>query len=273
MRILLRVVGRVMLVLLLVVLAVQLYFFIMCGWYRWHNPGVTSFMQHSLAAARQTEPNVKLQQNWVPLSRISENLRAAVITSEDARFVEHEGVDWDAIEKAYQNNKKTGKKIKGGSTITQQLAKNLFLSGERSYLRKGQELVITYMLELWLDKGRILELYLNVVEWGATACLALTPPRSITLQFQQRACRSNSRHGWPPCCPTRATSTAIAIVRTYRNALRTSSTGCPTLICRESCWRTRPGIGVSAMRHVGGRQLRGILQAHRCGRANLSAGP
>ena len=162
----LRIFGRVVLVLLLVVLVVQLYFFAMCGWYRWHNPGVTSFMQHALAAARQTEPNVKLQQNWVPLSRISENLRAAVITSEDARFVEHEGVDWDAIEKAYQNNKKTGKKIKGGSTITQQLAKNLFLSGGRSYLRKGQELVITYMLEFWLDKGRILELYLNVVEWG-----------------------------------------------------------------------------------------------------------
>jgi monofunctional biosynthetic peptidoglycan transglycosylase len=162
----LRIFGRVLLVLVLLVLAVQLYFFAMCGWYRWHNPGVTSFMEHSLAAARQTEPNVKLQQDWVPLSRISENLRAAVITSEDARFVEHEGVDWDAIEKAYQNNKKTGKKIKGGSTITQQLAKNLFLSGERSYLRKGQELVITYMLEFWLDKARILELYLNVVEWG-----------------------------------------------------------------------------------------------------------
>jgi monofunctional biosynthetic peptidoglycan transglycosylase len=162
----LRIVGRVFLVMVLLVVAVQAYFFAACGWYRWHNPGMTGFMRESLEAAQQTEPNVRFQQTYVPLTRISENLRAAVITSEDARFVEHEGVDWDAIEKAYENNKRRGKKIKGGSTITQQLAKNLFLSGERSYLRKGQELIITYMLEFWMDKARILELYLNVVEWG-----------------------------------------------------------------------------------------------------------
>jgi monofunctional biosynthetic peptidoglycan transglycosylase len=99
-----------------------------------------------------------------------------VITSEDSRFTEHEGVDWDAITKAYENNEKLagGKaragrrraRIKGGSTITQQLAKNLFLSGERSYLRKGQELIIAYMLEFWMTKQRILEIYLNVIEWG-----------------------------------------------------------------------------------------------------------
>jgi monofunctional glycosyltransferase len=100
-----------------------------------------------------------------------------VITSEDARFAEHDGVDWDAVSKAYENNERTKNaksgraakqpaRIHGGSTITQQLAKNLFLSGERSYLRKGQELVIAYMLEFWMTKQRILEIYLNVVEWG-----------------------------------------------------------------------------------------------------------
>ena len=75
-------------------------------------------------------------------------------------------MDWDALQKAYEKNIKKGKVVAGGSTITQQLAKNLFLSGERSYLRKGQEVIITYMLEYWMDKERIFEIYLNVVEWG-----------------------------------------------------------------------------------------------------------
>ena len=118
---------------------------------------------------------------WVPYARISDHLKRAVITAEDARFAEHEGVDWDAIAKAYESNERvdsgkgrngkadaaqSGARIKGGSTITQQLAKNLFLSGDRSYLRKGQELVIAYMLEFWMTKQRILEIYLNVIEWG-----------------------------------------------------------------------------------------------------------
>jgi monofunctional biosynthetic peptidoglycan transglycosylase len=123
-------------------------------------------MQHAWAEARETAPGVKLQEHYTPLAGISDNLKAADITSEDAKFVEHDGVDWQAVEKAYENNRKKGKKVKGGSTITQQLAKNLFLTGERNYARKAQELVIAYMLEFWLDKARILELYLNVVEWG-----------------------------------------------------------------------------------------------------------
>ncbi|MEB0162161.1 monofunctional biosynthetic peptidoglycan transglycosylase, partial [Glaciimonas sp. CA11.2] len=95
------------------------------------------------------------------------NLKRAIIASEDANFSEHEGIDWDALEKAYARNNKKGKIMLGGSTITQQLAKNLFLSGERSYIRKGQEFVITYMLEFLMDKERIYEIYLNVVEWGS----------------------------------------------------------------------------------------------------------
>ncbi|MGA2550159.1 MAG: monofunctional biosynthetic peptidoglycan transglycosylase [Burkholderiaceae bacterium] len=148
------------------VIALQIYFFGMIGWWRDHNPETTSFMREALSELREKSPNAELSHHWVPYRAISDNLKRAVITSEDASFTEHNGVDWDAIEKAYENNQKRGKKIKGGSTITQQLAKNLFLSGERSYLRKAQELVIAYMLEFWMSKERILEIYLNVVEWG-----------------------------------------------------------------------------------------------------------
>ena len=148
------------------VLALQLYFFLAIGWMRVHNPETTSFMRSALAQLHEQNPKARLQHEWVPYRVISNNLKRAVITSEDARFAEHDGVDWEAVEKAYENNEKRGKRIRGGSTITQQLAKNLFLSGERTYLRKAQELVIAYMLEFWLKKDRILEIYLNVVEWG-----------------------------------------------------------------------------------------------------------
>jgi monofunctional biosynthetic peptidoglycan transglycosylase len=119
-----------------------------------------------LAELRKTNPNVKLEKQWVPYNRISDNLKRAVIASEDANFTEHDGVDWQALEAAYARNNKRHKVVGGGSTITQQLAKNLFLSGSRNYLRKGQELVITYMLETVMSKERILEMYLNVVEFG-----------------------------------------------------------------------------------------------------------
>src|SRR5690606_38120888 len=94
------------------------------------------------------------------------HLKRAVIASEDARFTEHVGVDWSAIESAFEKNAERGRIAFGGSTITMQLAKNLFLSGERSYLRKAQEVLITWMLEAVMSKRRILEIYLNVVEWG-----------------------------------------------------------------------------------------------------------
>jgi len=89
-----------------------------------------------------------------------------MIAAEDAKFVEHEGFDWDGIQRALDKNERKGRVVAGGSTITQQLAKNLFLSGSRSYLRKGEEALITLMLEAVLDKRRIFELYLNVIEWG-----------------------------------------------------------------------------------------------------------
>ena len=93
-------------------------------------------------------------------------MKRAVIASEDANFSDHDGVDWEALQKAYEKNNKKHKVVGGGSTITQQLAKNLFLSGSRSYVRKGQEVIIAFMLETVMSKERILELYLNVVEYG-----------------------------------------------------------------------------------------------------------
>jgi len=150
----------------LLFLAVQLYFFLQIWWWVDHDPSMTSFMRQQQSALREKNPNANIQQMWVPYSRISNNLKRAIIASEDANFSEHEGVDWEAMQKAYEKNNKKKKVVSGGSTITQQLAKNLFLSGSRSYLRKGQELIITYMLETLMDKERIFEIYLNVVEFG-----------------------------------------------------------------------------------------------------------
>lgn len=151
---------------MLIVLAVQLYFFMQIWWWVGHNPDSTSFMRRQLSVLQEKNPAAKLQYKWVPYDRISNNLKRAIIASEDSNFSEHEGVDWEALQKAYEKNNRKGKVVAGGSTITQQLAKNLFLSGERSYIRKAQELAITYMLEFWMDKERIFEIYLNVVEWG-----------------------------------------------------------------------------------------------------------
>ncbi len=151
---------------LLLVLLFHLWVF---GWiFWWKNMPVdsTSFMRAELSRLREKDPKASLKHEWVPYEKISVHLKRAVIAAEDANFPDHEGVDWDAIEAAYAKNRKRGKVVSGGSTITMQLAKNLFLSGERSYLRKGEELVITYMLEALLDKRRILEIYLNSVEWG-----------------------------------------------------------------------------------------------------------
>ena len=135
-------------------------------WWVDHNPASTSFMDRRLASLRETDPAAALRQQWVPYRRIANSLKLAVIAAEDTAFVDHEGFDWKGIEKAFERNQKKGRVVAGGSTITQQLAKNLFLSGERSYLRKAQEALITWMIEDRMDKERILEIYLNVVEWG-----------------------------------------------------------------------------------------------------------
>ena len=150
----------------LLVLLVQLYFFLQICWWSRFNPSMTSFMSAQLSAMRETNPKAALEHQWVPYAAISANLKRAVIASEDANFAEHDGVDWEALEKAYARNNKRHRVVAGGSTITQQLAKNLFLSGSRSYLRKGQEMIIAFMLETVMGKQRIFEIYLNVVEFG-----------------------------------------------------------------------------------------------------------
>jgi len=151
---------------LLLVILVQLYFFAMVCWYAQVNPGTTSFQRQQLSELRAKNPKAKLLQQWMPYNAISDNLKRAVIASEDANFLEHDGVDWEALEKAYDRNNTKHRVVGGGSTITQQLAKNLFLTGSRSYVRKAQEMVIAFMLETVMSKERILEIYLNVVEMG-----------------------------------------------------------------------------------------------------------
>lgn len=136
-------------------------------WY-WngHNPQNTSFMQARLERLREKDPKAALKQQWASYPRISNELKRAVIVAEDAKFSEHDGFDWEGIQKAMEKNQRRGKVVAGGSTISQQLAKNLFLSGEKTLWRKAQEAIITWMLEMLMDKERILEIYLNVAEWG-----------------------------------------------------------------------------------------------------------
>jgi monofunctional biosynthetic peptidoglycan transglycosylase len=148
------------------VLAVQLWFYAHVLWWRAFQPETSAFMDRRLAELRERNPKAKLAHQWVAYERISAHLKRAVVASEDAKFLDHEGFDWQAISKAIEKNERKGKVVSGASTISQQLAKNLFLSGERSYLRKGEEAAITWMLESTLSKRRILELYLNYAEWG-----------------------------------------------------------------------------------------------------------
>jgi monofunctional biosynthetic peptidoglycan transglycosylase len=162
-------------------LALQLFFVLRIAVMATVAPQSTAFERSEAWRILQEREPLRWRQQWVDYDDISDHLKRAVISSEDDGFSYHEGVDWDALEKAWQQNAKiealasqnmaNGAKAKppkivGGSTITQQLAKNLFLSGERTLLRKAQEFVLTYMLELLLDKRRILEIYLNHVEWG-----------------------------------------------------------------------------------------------------------
>ena len=131
-----------------------------------HNPEMTRIMELRLETLREKTLKAQLQHRWVEYDRTSVQLKRAIVAAEDAKFVDHEGFDWEGIQRAMEKNQRRGKVVAGGSTITQQLAKNLFLTGERSLLRKGQEAIITAMLEAVMDKRRILEIYLNVVEWG-----------------------------------------------------------------------------------------------------------
>lgn len=134
--------------------------------YRALAPHRTAFMNMRMAELSDSRPNIALDYRWVDYSQISVNLKKALIASEDATFAEHGGFDWNGIKNAIVRNTRSDSVRAGGSTISQQLAKNLFLNENRSYLRKIEEAIITAMLEATTDKDRIYELYLNVIEWG-----------------------------------------------------------------------------------------------------------
>ncbi len=173
-----RPVLRWLLLMLVAGLALQIFFLARIAVMTRVAPESTAFERSQAWRIANTQDRLRWRQDWVPYSQISNHLKRAVIASEDDIFAQHDGVQWDAIEKAWAKNAKAellasknaqGKvvaKVVGGSTITQQLAKNLFLSGERTFIRKGQEFVLTLMLEAVLTKPRILEIYLNHVEWG-----------------------------------------------------------------------------------------------------------
>lgn len=136
------------------------------GWYDGHFPEETSFMAYRHDQAEAKGKKFTLRYKPVPLSQISPAMARAVVVGEDAGFYQHGGIEWDAIRKAYEANSKKGKVVRGGSTISQQLAKNLWLTPKRSLWRKGIEAILTYRMEWALSKPRIMELYLNVIEWG-----------------------------------------------------------------------------------------------------------
>jgi len=172
-------VWRWLLLVLVAWLGLQVFFLARIALMARLAPESTAFERSEAWRIVSTQGHLPWRQEWVPYSSISNHLKRAVIVSEDDIFAQHDGVQWDAIEKAWAKNAKAElqasraashtsrpPKVVGGSTITQQLAKNLFLSGERTLLRKGQEFVLTLMLEAMLDKQRILEIYLNHVEWG-----------------------------------------------------------------------------------------------------------
>ena len=178
-----RAVWRWLVLLVAAMFALQLFFAARIGLMAVVNPESSAFERSEAWRLATEKGSVRWRQQWVDYDEISDHLKRAVIASEDDGFLFHDGVQWDALEKAWERNAKTQSvidareqarkkpsgripKIIGGSTITQQLAKNLFLSGERTFLRKGQEFLLTGMLELMLSKERILEIYLNNVEWG-----------------------------------------------------------------------------------------------------------
>jgi monofunctional glycosyltransferase len=135
-------------------------------WWKHFDPDMTAFMRMRLGELQEKRPEAELRHQWIPYERISDRLKRAVVAAEDDKFIDHEGFDWEGMQKALEKNQRKGKVVAGGSTISQQLAKNLFLSGAKTPWRKAQEAIITVWLELLWDKRRILEVYLNSVEWG-----------------------------------------------------------------------------------------------------------
>lgn len=209
---------------------VQLWFAAHVAYWVNYNPGSTAFMRARLDVLREDNAAAKLRQQWVPYARISPHLKRALIAAEDARFLDHRGFDWDGIQKAWQRNRREGDIVAGGSTITQQLAKNLFFAGQRTWWRKAQEALITVMLEAMMSKQRILEIYMNVIEWGegvfgaeaaaryhyGTTAAALSPYQAARLAAMVPSPR---RYG--PGANTAYLSQRAAIIHAYSRGVRT----------------------------------------------------
>ena len=159
-------IWRVVVWLVAAVFLYQAYLFTSVVWYRWFDPQQSAFMASEQARLGRLDPPRSIEQRWVAYDQISRYAKRAVIASEDSGFMEHSGIEWEAIEQAAKTNAASGQIRRGGSTITMQVAKNLFLSSDRSYIRKAQEIVIALMIETVWDKRRILEVYLNIAEWG-----------------------------------------------------------------------------------------------------------
>ncbi len=157
---------RIALTLIGLFLLVQLWFFAWVLVWKVTEPGPTQFMKIRQAELQAKRPGAKLQQTWVSYGFISQNLKRALVAAEDSKFMQHHGFDFDGIQKAFEKNEKRGRIAAGGSTITQQLAKNLFLWPDKSLIRKGEEAIITLMIEGTWSKRRILEVYMNEIEWG-----------------------------------------------------------------------------------------------------------
>lgn len=158
--------GKLFLTGVILVVLYQLWVFSHVLWWRDHDPASSAFMDAGLSRLQHKKPSAGLRHQWVAYARISPHLKRAVVTAEDGKFLDHEGFDIEGIQTALKKNLRKGKLVAGGSTISQQLAKNLFLSGDRNFIRKGQEAVITLMIESTWSKRRILEVYLNIIEWG-----------------------------------------------------------------------------------------------------------
>ena len=166
--------------------------------YRAVAPSKTAFMSMRMSQFAKEGRDVELDYRWVPYDQISVNLKKALIASEDANFAEHSGFDWNGIKYAMKRNKQSGEVKAGGSTISQQLAKNLFLNESRSYIRKGEEAAITAMMEAVTDKGRIFELYLNSIEWhygvfGAEAASQYFYKKPASALTRQQAAKLTAR--------------------------------------------------------------------------------
>jgi monofunctional glycosyltransferase len=157
---------RLLLLALFVLILIQFWFAAHVVYWVKYNPSSTAFMRARLEILRETKPDAQLRHQWTPYQRISPHLKRTLIAAEDAKFIEHRGFDWEGIKLAWERNRREGGIVAGGSTISQQLAKNLFFSGQRTWWRKAQEAVVTVMLEAMMSKQRIFEIYLNVIEWG-----------------------------------------------------------------------------------------------------------